>query len=257
VTRSGATVSAHQKAGLQAVPRFPLDGGAELAGRWAAAEARCGRVPSGLRLPPTAAPYAAPVAPGRMSLNGLGRGHHKGVLASRERNLAQPPKNGEKSQLDRQRRRAPSDGPFRPTGPVVGRCAGWPGPAGTGDPEPGQRTDARQLDRGPVPEVGGDRCRAGTGRVGPAERARVSRGRRRPPTDRDLRTDRRRAGPRARGRRACGGAGRGSPAPSVVGAHRGDDEASALTPLPSAGDGTLYPETTGSIGANTFADPEL
>jgi hypothetical protein len=41
----------------------------------------------------------------------------------------------------------------------------------------------------------------------------------------------------------------------VVGAHRGDDEASALTPLPSAGDGTLYPETTGSIGANTFADP--
>jgi hypothetical protein len=36
---------------------------------------------------------------------------------------------------------------------------------------------------------------------------------------------------------------------------RGDDEASALAPLPSTGDGTLYPETTGSIGANTFADP--
>jgi hypothetical protein len=36
---------------------------------------------------------------------------------------------------------------------------------------------------------------------------------------------------------------------------RGNDEASALAPLPSTGDGTLYAETTGSIGANTFADP--
>jgi hypothetical protein len=36
---------------------------------------------------------------------------------------------------------------------------------------------------------------------------------------------------------------------------RGNDEANALAPLPSTGDGTLYPETTGSIGANTFADP--
>jgi hypothetical protein len=36
---------------------------------------------------------------------------------------------------------------------------------------------------------------------------------------------------------------------------REDDVASALAPLPSTGDGTLYPETTGSIGANTFADP--
>jgi hypothetical protein len=34
-----------------------------------------------------------------------------------------------------------------------------------------------------------------------------------------------------------------------------DDEAEVLPPLPSTGDGTLYPETTGSIGANTFADP--
>jgi hypothetical protein len=33
----------------------------------------------------------------------------------------------------------------------------------------------------------------------------------------------------------------------------GDDD--AMAPLPSTGDGTLYPETTGSIGANTFADP--
>jgi hypothetical protein len=36
---------------------------------------------------------------------------------------------------------------------------------------------------------------------------------------------------------------------------RGDEEAIAVAPLPSTGDGTLYPETTGSIGANTFADP--
>jgi hypothetical protein len=33
------------------------------------------------------------------------------------------------------------------------------------------------------------------------------------------------------------------------------DDADAMAPLPSTGDGTLYPETTGSIGANTFADP--
>jgi hypothetical protein len=33
------------------------------------------------------------------------------------------------------------------------------------------------------------------------------------------------------------------------------DQADALAPLPSTGDGTLYDETTGSIGANTFADP--
>jgi len=32
-----------------------------------------------------------------------------------------------------------------------------------------------------------------------------------------------------------------------------DDD--AMAPLPSTGDGTLYTETTGSIGANTFADP--
>jgi hypothetical protein len=36
---------------------------------------------------------------------------------------------------------------------------------------------------------------------------------------------------------------------------RGTDEASAFAALPSTGDGSLYPETTGSIGANTFADP--
>jgi hypothetical protein len=33
------------------------------------------------------------------------------------------------------------------------------------------------------------------------------------------------------------------------------DDDDAMAPLPSTGDGTLYPETTGSIGANTFADP--
>jgi hypothetical protein len=34
-----------------------------------------------------------------------------------------------------------------------------------------------------------------------------------------------------------------------------DDQAGALAPLPSTGNGTLLPETTGRIGANTFADP--
>jgi hypothetical protein len=33
------------------------------------------------------------------------------------------------------------------------------------------------------------------------------------------------------------------------------DDDDAMAPLPSTGDGTLYAETTGSIGANTFADP--
>lgn len=34
-----------------------------------------------------------------------------------------------------------------------------------------------------------------------------------------------------------------------------EDGVDTLPPLPSTGDGTLLPETTGSIGANTFADP--
>ena len=47
-------------------------------------------------------------------------------------------------------------------------------------------------------------------------------------------------------------------AAAVVGtvvAQRPDDGAAITVPLPSTGDGTLVPETTGSIGANTFADP--
>jgi hypothetical protein len=36
---------------------------------------------------------------------------------------------------------------------------------------------------------------------------------------------------------------------------RPDDGAAITVPLPSTGDGTLLAETTGSIGANTFADP--
>ncbi|MGZ4548354.1 MAG: hypothetical protein ACXVF0_02385 [Blastococcus sp.] len=35
----------------------------------------------------------------------------------------------------------------------------------------------------------------------------------------------------------------------------GTGAANPLAPLPSTGDGTLYPEKTGHIGANTFADP--
>jgi hypothetical protein len=42
---------------------------------------------------------------------------------------------------------------------------------------------------------------------------------------------------------------------AVVILTKDDDEAQVLPALPSTGDGTLYPEKTGSIGANTFADP--
>ncbi|TYP86018.1 hypothetical protein [Blastococcus xanthinilyticus] len=35
----------------------------------------------------------------------------------------------------------------------------------------------------------------------------------------------------------------------------GEDEPEALPTLPSTGDGRLRPETTGSLGANTFTDP--
>ncbi|WP_222193863.1 hypothetical protein [Modestobacter italicus] len=46
----------------------------------------------------------------------------------------------------------------------------------------------------------------------------------------------------------------GAVATAVV-AFTTDDGVDQLPPLPSTGDGTLVPETTGSIGANTFADP--
>lgn len=36
---------------------------------------------------------------------------------------------------------------------------------------------------------------------------------------------------------------------------REDPPVDVLPPLPSTGDGTMYPETTGRLGANTFADP--